>query len=328
MVSGNALHDVPIAADSASGNGNRSRLPAPYDAVLLDYAAALERAPLAPSSRRKYLSRARGFLAWLASTAGAGDPLVDAAARDWAVRDYRSHLKTVRRAAPATINNTLAALDDLFVRRGLGPAAVRREEPPATRAPRALGERQARRYLRAVETNASARDRVVGLLPYYAGLRDSEVVRLDVGDVRLSARKGELQVLGKGADGGKQRTLPVHAELRSALQAWLQERPRWSGADSGAALLLNQRGGRLGDRSMRTIVGRFGELAGLDDDPLDPFGPHVLRHTFGTQLVRAGVDLVTVAELMGHSRLETTRLYTLPTRADRERALEALLTDR
>jgi integrase/recombinase XerD len=54
------------------------------------------------------------------------------------VRDYRSHLKTVRRAAPATINNTLAALDDLFTRRGLGPAAARREDLPATRAPRAI----------------------------------------------------------------------------------------------------------------------------------------------------------------------------------------------
>lgn len=326
MTSGNALHVGPASADSASGNGDRPVLPPPYDAVLDDYAAALERAPLAPSSRHKYLSRLRGFLAWLASTAGDGDPLVDPAARDWAVRDYRGHLKTMRRAAPATINNTLAALDDFFTRRGLGPATARREDLPAARAPRALEEREARRYLRAVETGASTRDRVVALLPYYAGLRDSEVVRLDVGDVRLSARKGELQVLGKGADGGKQRTLPVHAELRAALQAWLQERPGRA-ADSSAALLLNQRGARLSDRSVRTIIGRFGELAGLDDDPLDPFGPHVLRHTFGTQLVRAGVDLVTVAELMGHSRLETTRLYTLPTRADRERALEALLTD-
>jgi integrase/recombinase XerC len=76
------------------------------------------------------------------------------------------------------------------------------------------------------------------------------------------------------------------------------------------------------------MIGRFGELAGLDADPLHPFGTHVLRHTFGTQLVRAGFDLVTVAELMGHARLETTRIYALPTKADRERALDALLTDR
>ena len=72
---------------------------------------------------------------------------------------------------------------------------------------------------------------------------------------------------------------------------------------------------------------RLGRLAGFEADRADPFGPHVLRHTFGTQLVRGGVDLVTVAELMGHARLETTRLYTLPTKADRDWALDTLLTD-
>jgi integrase/recombinase XerC len=298
-----------------------------YDQVLHDYATWLQLAPLAPASRAKYLSRVRGFLAWLASADVTGDPLTDPAARDWAVRDYRAHLKTVGRASPATINNTLAALDDFYVRRGLGAAAVRREDLPQRDAPRALGEREARRYLRAVEREASARDRVVALLPYYAGVRNSEVVCLDVGDVRFSARKGELRVLGKGPDGGKQRIVPVHADLRGALQAWLEERPRWINADASQTLLLNSRGGRLSDRSVRAIIGGFGELAGLGDDPLRPFGPHVLRHTFGTQLVRAGVDLVTVAELMGHARLETTRIYTRPTKDDRERALEALITD-
>jgi site-specific recombinase XerD len=74
-------------------------------------------------------------------------------------------------------------------------------------------------------------------------------------------------------------------------------------------VVLNRRGGRLSDRSVRSIIERLGELAGLDEDPLDHFGPHVLRHTFGTQLVRAGIDLVTVAELMGHARLEDPHLH-------------------
>ena len=126
MASGNALHDVLPAADSASGNGNHPgvrpdpALPAPYQAALLDYAAALEQAPLAPTSRRKYLSRVRGFLAWLASTAGDGDPLGDPAARDWAVRDYRGHLKTVRRAAPATLTRSRIARRSSTVRRRAG----------------------------------------------------------------------------------------------------------------------------------------------------------------------------------------------------------------
>jgi site-specific recombinase XerD len=248
--------------------------------------------------------------------------------RDWAVRDYRAHLKAIRRSSPATINTTLAALGDFYQRRGLGAPAARREDLPQRDAPRALGEREARHFLRAVEQEPSARDRAVALLPYYAGLRGSEVVRLDVVDVRLSARRGELRVLGKGQDGGKPRTVPLHAELRTALQAWLEERSSWPAAGDTPALLLNRRGGRLSDRSARAIIDRLGELAGLDADLLEPFAPHVLRHTFGTQLVRAGVDLITVAELMGHARLETTRIYTLPTKGDRERALDVLLVDR
>jgi site-specific recombinase XerD len=334
VASGNALHLSPDPPGITSGNRSRRPrgtpllLPAPYDQVLAEYHAALAQAPLEPTSRAKYLSRVRGFLAWLAASDVDGDPLGDPRARDWAVRDYRRHLKAFRKAAPATINTTLAALGDFYQRRGLGAAAARREDAPQRDAPPALGERDARRYLRAVEQEASVRDRLVALLPYFAGLRDSEVVRLDVDDVRLSARKGELRVLGKGSDGGKPRTVPVHTELRQVLQRWLDERRGWPGAGDTPALLLNRRGGRLGDRSVRAIIERLGELAGLDDDLLDTFGPHALRHTFGTQLVRAGVDLVTVAELMGHARLETTRIYTRPTRDDRERALDALLVDR
>ncbi|MDQ6899166.1 MAG: tyrosine-type recombinase/integrase [Candidatus Dormibacteraeota bacterium] len=334
MASGNALHPRPDVPETTSGNRVRQRgraplqLPTSYDHVLAEYMIALERAPLEPATRAKYLSRVRGFLAWLAETDVDGDPLVDPAARDWAVRDYRGYLKAVRKSAPSTINTTLAALGDFYGRRGLGAAAARREYLPERDGPRALSEREARRYLREVEQEPSARDRVVALLPYYAGLRGSEVVRLDVDDVRLSARRGEVRVLGKGSDGGKLRTLPVHAQLRAVLQPWLEQRRGWPAVGDTPALVLNRRGGRLSDRSGRAIIERLGQLAGLDDDSLDPFGPHVLRHTFGTQLVRAGVDLVTVAELMGHARLETTRIYTRPTKADRDRALDALITDR
>jgi hypothetical protein len=124
-----------VGSQTASGNrGLRNRLPrrdlsgASRDAMA-DYSKQLRMAPLAPVSRAKYLSRLRGFLAWLADSDASGDPLNDAAARDWAVRDYRRDLKVVRKAAPTTINNTLAAIDDFYTRRGLGPAAARREDP-------------------------------------------------------------------------------------------------------------------------------------------------------------------------------------------------------
>src|SRR5258708_9099127 len=98
MASGNALQLTPDAAGITSGTrvpvvgAGPTQLPARLDQVLAEYAAALGRAPLQPTSRAKYLSRVRGFLAWLAAADIDGDPLRDPAARDWAVRDYRAHL--------------------------------------------------------------------------------------------------------------------------------------------------------------------------------------------------------------------------------------------
>ncbi len=329
MTSGNTAPADLQTPESASGNiaglvGRHSaELPAPSVAALADYEAALRGAPLGPRTRAKYTSKVRAYLGWLATSEVDGDPLTDPAARDWAVRDYRGWLKTVARAKPSTINGSLAALGDFYTRRRLGPPVARRERLAAG-APRALDERQTRRYLRAAE-QLEPRDRAVALIPYYAGLRIGEVAALDVDDVRLSARRGELVVrAGKGADGGTRRVVPVHPELRAVLTAWLDARERWPGA-AGPALLLNRRGGRLSDRSGRTIITRAGAAAGLDEG--DGFGPHVLRHTFATQLVRDGHDLVLVADLLGHADLGSTRVYTQSTHDDRAAALGALLTD-
>ncbi len=84
-------------------------------------------------------------------------------------------------------------------------------------------------------------------------------------------------------------------------------------------------GGRLGVRGASDILARLADDAGIDAEDVTS---HVLRHTFGTTLVRGGHDLVLVAELMGHRRLETTRGYSLPSAADRERAINSLPTDR
>ncbi len=149
--------------------------------------------PLSPQTRRTYASKARQYLAWLASADIDGDPLASPEARDWAVRDYRTHLQAVVKAKAATVNNALAAIDDLYTRAGLGPArAVRVDIPDA--APRALSSRAQVRFLRAVQACLSPRDRALALVPFYAGARISEVVALDTDDVALSARKGSLRI--------------------------------------------------------------------------------------------------------------------------------------
>jgi site-specific recombinase XerD len=289
-------------------------------AALQAYHKALAAAPLFSETRRTYLSKVRGYLAWLSGTDVDGDPLGQRRARDWAVRDYRTHLLTVAKRAPTTINNTLAAIDDFYTRRGLGPATADRLDLP-THAPRALDAKAALRWLRAIQDHPAPRDRVLALLPFYAGLRIAEAVGLDVDDVRLSARKGTLRVHGKRAT---LRELPIHPQLRTDLQLWLDERPDWPGAQTSPALLLNRRGTRLTTRGASTIFRTIATTAGLDDS----ITAHIGRHTFATTLIRGGTDLVTVAEMLGHARLDTVRTYTRPTAEDRAKALNLLPTDR
>jgi site-specific recombinase XerD len=295
-------------------------LTTPYDGVLEDYTAALRAAPLSEQTRRTYASKVRQFLAWLAGAELDADPLASADGRDWAVRDYRTHLQTVLKRSPATVNNALAAVDDLYIRRGLGPASAARVEIAAT-APRALDQRAQLRYIREVQRCPSPRDQALALVPFYAGARISEIVALDVDDVARSARKGVLRIIGKGE---RVRHVPIHPQLRVALTGWLDERDDWPGARTSPALFLNQRGGRLSVRGAHDIVTGIAAAAGLEEGAT----VHVLRHTFATTLVRGGTDLVIVAELLGHARLETTRGYTRPSAEDRTRALDLLLVDK
>jgi integrase/recombinase XerC len=125
---------------------------------------------------------------------------------------------------------------------------------------------------------------------------------LDVDDVDSSRRL--LRVLGKG---NKQRTVPFGEPALRALNAWLAEgRPEVANADSGAALLLGTRGKRLDPRQARTVVHQT--MAAVEGAP--DIGPHGLRHSAATHLLEGGADLRVVQELLGHSSLATTQLYT------------------
>jgi site-specific recombinase XerD len=102
------------------------------------------------------------------------------------------------------------------------------------------------------------------------------------------------------------------------------ERPDWPGADTNPALFLNRRSSRLSVRGASAIIADIGRTAGLDEQTT----AHILRHSFATTLIRGGTDLVVVAELLGHARLETVRAYTKPTEEDKAKALNLLPVDR
>lgn len=296
------------------------------EAVLVGYEAALAAndSLLAANTARAYRSRVAGYLAWLADADVDGDPLIDAHARNHAVRDYRSWLKTSRCRKPATVNAALTALDHFYDHLGLGHAVARREDLPVA-APRALDETGQRRFLRTVERLGSARDRAICSTLFYTGIRVAELVALDREDVQITARKGRLVV--RAGKGDRYREIPLHAESRASLRACRDERAAWPDGEATSALFVNRYGRRLSARSVDELITRIGRDAGLGGDG-EALTPHVLRHTFGTRLLRGGADVVLVAELMGHARLDTTRRYTLPTAADRERAIGLLLVDR
>jgi len=145
------------------------------------------------------------------------------------------------------------------------------------------------------------------------GLRISEVVQLNVADVVLTARLRQLTVrCGKGS---KHRTVPINKEAGDILQLYMAGR---MGADGEEPLFVSCKSARLSTQSIDHLIRRLGKDAGIE------LSSHTLRHSFITLLVRNGLDLVAVAELAGHSRLETTRRYSLPSQAVMLAAVERL----
>ncbi len=226
---------------------------------------------------------------WLATLAGAGAARTTLARRTSAVKTFTAWA----------------------VRRGLlsSDPAARLQLPKARRAlPAVLRQDQARDAMAAAKLGAqqgdpmALRDRLIVELLYATGIRVSELCGLDIDDVDPSHRL--VRVLGKG---NKQRTVPFGEPAADALRSWLADgRPRLAVAESGPALLLGVRGGRLDPRQARTVVHQT--VAAVPGAP--DIGPHGLRHSAATHLLEGGADLRIVQELLGHSTLATTQLYT------------------
>ena len=147
---------------------------------------------------------------------------------------------------------------------------------------------------------ASLRDRALLELAYASGLRVSELVSLDLGDIDLAS--GVLRVLGKG---NKERMTPFGNKAAGSLRHWLRASAPLRKRDP-EALFLNLRGGRLTDRSVRRILDRRLHEAAIRAH----MSPHALRHSFATHMLGAGADLRAIQELLGHASLSTTQRYT------------------
>jgi integrase/recombinase XerD len=152
---------------------------------------------------------------------------------------------------------------------------------------------------------AGLRDRAILEVLYGAGLRISELVGLDVDDVDLE--EGSVKVMGKGS---KERVVPLGRFATRAVSSYLTRvRPALARQKSGAALFLNQRGGRLTRQGADRVLHVAAAGAGMKKRVT----PHMLRHSFATHLLEGGADVRAVQELLGHASLATTQIYTLVT---------------
>jgi site-specific recombinase XerD len=299
------------------------------DAVLATYGGWLKRQPLAARSREAYLAQVRDFLTWLEGSEHGAKALADPHVRDWAVRDYKRFAKTKKRWGPASVNQALAAIDNFYRSLGAGRPDVAREELAQT-APRALDEAQQRTFLRFVAASPSARDRAIATVFFYTGLRLSELAALDMTDVAISARRGRVTI--RTGKGDAYREVPLNSACRIAVEEWFTARTKQLTALAAAAsdraqapepsaVWLSRSGTRMSSRAVDLVVRRLAREASLD------LSAHVLRHTCVTNLIRSGADVVLVAEIAGHRRLDTTRRYSLPSQADKDAALEAVVVE-
>jgi integrase/recombinase XerC len=220
--------------------------------------------------------------------------------RSFLARLHRDGLKKVSAA------RKLASLRTFFrylCREGIlevNPARSLHSPRLERRIPAHLEESEVDRFLDVPgDSDAAARARAVLELLYATGIRCAELVGLDLAEVDLEARM--LRVLGKGR---KERIVPFGLRAAAALRAYLPARAR--ARPRTDALLVNARGGRLTDRSVRQIVAaRVRQVAFARR-----VSPHTMRHSFATHLLERGADLRAIQELLGHASLSTTQRYT------------------
>jgi site-specific recombinase XerD len=255
--------------------------------------AAIERfltsAALSDATRRAYRSDLRGFVRWLDQQRLGLDDVDARVLTEYAAMLSRGR---PRRLAPATIARKLAAVRAL-VRFALGPGRVP-DVRLAPRRPRRLPHvdkpDDVDRELRSLEGEGPLplRNRALGELVYSAGLRSKEAVGLDLADVDFEQEA--VRVLGKG---GKERVVPLGEEAAHWLARYLRDgRPQLArGAEN--ALFVSARGRRLDTSTLRRVIPH----------------PHHLRHAFATHLLEGGADLRVIQELLGHSSLSTTQVY-------------------
>ena len=266
-------------------------------ANLAEFLASLGAA--SPHTREAYRRDCERFVAWVGDRA---DGALDA----HLLRSYAAGLHRAGRSSRSIARalSALRAFFDFLIARGRAadnPARDVKAPKAERRLPRVLDVDQTASLLAQVPgSELEVRDLAMWELTYSCGLRVSELVGIDLEAIDFQA--GEIRVLGKGR---KERIVPVGRLAIDAVRAWLEVRGALARPDE-RAVFVNRRGARLGVRLVQSRLKTWGLKRGL----AQRLHPHMLRHSFASHLLESSGDLRAVQELLGHSSISTTQVYT------------------
>jgi len=234
-----------------------------------------------------------------------GEPQLDKIQKLY-LRDYLRYLNQNQRsnrtlARKATTIRNFFAYCKRFELLQENPAASLKIPKFEKKLPKHFSEEEMQELLAVpdLSTKFGIRDRAILELIYSSGLRISEVCTVKVGQWENS----KIRVMGKGR---KERIIPVTGKARSALKKYLKIRDSFVGKEDPGELFLSKSGRALSTDVMREILSRYLNLVARTSG----YSPHSLRHSFATHLLNRGADLRAVQEMLGHSNLSTTEIYT------------------
>lgn len=299
--------------------------------LFADFETHMNDLDLSQLTMRGYLADLRHFSRWFEQTNT--EVLAVERITPTDVKEYKHFLVSVEARKASTVNRHLAAIASLAKwARKTGqiqndPTENIKSVPNVVGGPKWLDKHEQYALARAIENDLQLsklrypkrwvtrrRDASIVLFLLHTGLRLSEAVQLRLNDVQISERKGS--VLVRHGKGGKQRSVPLNTEARHALQEWIKVRPAheflWTVVEGTQPQALS-------GRTVQRVLGRYGRAGKIED-----LTPHVCRHTFAKNLVDHDIGLEKVATLLGHSSLNTTRIYITPSERDLELAVEHL----
>lgn len=227
-----------------------------------------------------------------------------------AAPDLQAHLRRLREGGLSSRSTAraLAAIRGFYSflvldeRRSDNPSINLTSPKQWKQLPKVLSEAQVESLLAApdVTTDQGLRDKAMIELLYASGLRVSELVALQLNQLRLD--QGFIVILGKGS---KERIVPVGERAEDWLRKYLQEARPMMAKGRHADVFVSRLGRKMTRQGFWKLLKRYGEALGLND-----LSPHVLRHSFATHLLEHGADLRSVQMMLGHSDISTTQIYT------------------